>query len=144
MQWTKLGEVERGQRIIALYRAGESGGLFVSVKDAESGTRQRGLFLSEGDVRAFAHLVADYRTQQRERLRRRESLTEPEREIAFAIENAGRTRRDSVTVLPTMPDYRYRHTCEVCGAHVQAHLRLGPGTSVMVCPFCNHAQDGPR
>lgn len=50
-----------------------------------------------------------------------------------AIPSNGQAR---ITVLPTLPKFRYLHTCPKCGCHVQSTLRLA-GATLRVCPACD-------
>lgn len=160
MTLTKLLEVQQGKRSLRLFRAIETGVLFLAV-DKTVGTRTiKGPFLSERDLRCFIDIVNRHKAKRREwvRLRTRKVLkadTEipvpvtydlgtAQLEIEEAIRKARGGKHDRevqdgrITVIPSLPKYTYCHTCSICGHHVEAHLLLGPGTALRLCPNCSH------
>jgi hypothetical protein len=64
-----------------------------------------------------------------------------EDEIALAIEEARKApgkKAPVITVLPTLPGFRYVHTCPHCDSHVARQLGPTGGLALSMCPICNH------
>lgn len=43
-----------------------------------------------------------------------------------------------IRVLPSMPAFRYRHTCRRCGCHVVAYFQTGSGFAPNVIKLCSY------
>ena len=154
MTLTKLLEVQKGKRSLRLFRATETGILFVAV-DKIVGTRTiKGPFLSERDLKCFLDIVDRHKDKRRQWAKMRAGKSakldaeipgpatyDPgtaQLEIEEAIRKAREVQEGRITVIPSLPKYTYCHTCSICGHHVEAHLLLGPGTALKLCPNCNH------
>jgi len=48
------------------------------------------------------------------------------------------TPKTTITVLPSLPQFRYLYTCPKCGLHGTSRLRLSDGVSMNRCIACNH------
>ena len=158
MTLTELLEVQRGKRSLRLFRAIETGMLFVAVDEIVGTRTVKGPFLSEGDLKCFIDIVNRHKDQRREWVRLRTgkcseagpeisglatydqgmAQLEIEEAIRRAHEQEPGHKRGKITVIPSMPKYNYSHTCSVCGCHIESHLRVGPGTAVKLCPNCGH------
>lgn len=154
MTLTKLMEVQKGKRTLRLFRAVESGMLFVAVDKVVGARTIKGPFLSEHDLRGFLDIVNRHKEKRREWAKFR-AERQPEQalqseaqvlhvdgatqlEIEEAICRARERQRTKITVIPSLPKYTYCHTCKVCGCHIESHLRLGPGTALKLCPSCGN------
>ena len=49
-------------------------------------------------------------------------------------------RQSGITVIPTLPEYRYIHTCERCGCHVVSRLLFAGGTPLKCCANCGQEE----
>ena len=56
-------------------------------------------------------------------------------ELAAPTTRTPSNRQGKITVLPTLPKFKYLHTCSKCGCHIQSTLRIG-GTALTLCPGC--------
>lgn len=83
-------------------------------------------------TRRLSALIAGYRS------------AETEWEIQQAVEKARRqpiediqpARPESrITIVSPMPQFRWAHTCKVCGCHVESHLNIF-STKFKLCPNC--------
>ena len=158
MTLTKLLEVQQGKRSLRLFRASETDALFVAVDKTVGARTIKSPLLSERDLRCFIDIVNRHKAKRREwvRLRAGKFLTggtkipgpatydpaiaqlEIEEAIRRTRERRPEHERGRITVIPSMPKYTYCHTCSICGCHIEAHLRLGPGTALKLCPNCEH------
>ena len=154
MTLTKLLEVQKGKRSLRLFRASETDALFVAVDKTVGARTIKSPLLSERDLRCFIDIVNRHKAKRREwvRLRTRKpfeagteipmpatyDLGTAQLEIEEAIRKAREVQEGRITVIPSLPKYTYCHTCSICGHHVEAHLLLGPGTALKLCPNCNH------
>ncbi len=151
MSLVKLEELHWGSLSLKVLRSGVDGSLFVALDPIGKGESIRGPFLSEQDLSRVVSLVR----------RHGNSSPEPEfplervphsspscdaRAAETEIKEAVRRAQDPsvstkgiITVLPTMPPWRYRHTCPVCGCHVQSRLCLG-STELKLCAGCEHVE----
>ena len=46
--------------------------------------------------------------------------------------------KSAITVLPSLPKFRYLYTCPKCGLHGMSRLRLSDGVSMNRCIACDH------
>jgi hypothetical protein len=153
MALAKLIEVQRGRLSLRLFRSTDTSKFFLAVDKMVNGRRFRGPFFSEADVRCLVDLLDKHK-----HLRHRETKhedrqssgmatqggtsvkydrVEAQLEIAEAIRRVYK-RGSSITVLPSMPKFTYRHTCCVCGSHVTSRLNLSGGVALELCPSCEH------
>ena len=148
MTLSKLEEVSRGKLAVTVFRSTVDGNRFLALDKIENGLRVRGPLLSERDISGIASLIRR-RTQFRHP-RPATIFAKPARtsnqdpcdaksEIEGAIRRAQQKNigNGSITVLPTMPVWRYLHTCSVCGCHVQSTLRMG-ATDMRLCSGCGY------
>ncbi len=49
-------------------------------------------------------------------------------------------QKTAITVLPTLPKYRYIHTCVKCGCHVPSYLGIPMGPTLKLCANCSHVE----
>ncbi len=63
-------------------------------------------------------------------------------EITEAIQNITATRHSEaeIRVLPTMPEFQYRHTCPKCGCHLATRLWIEPDPFEPASKICLHCQ----
>jgi len=100
--------------------------------------RANGKLLAEAPGHQPA-LPADYDTavaqQEIQQAIREVSTNGHAEQQAARTTTAPNNGRGKITVLPTLPKFRYLHTCSKCGCHVESTLRIG-GTSLRLCPGC--------
>ena len=149
-------EVERGRRVLRVFRSVERGTLFVAVDRIIDGRRSRGVLLSEADIRCLADLVEqckpialralqrrDGKEEARQRWNREKQVQLDLHEAVERIRSGGEAGGDSmIQVVPSMPEYTYKHTCSLCGCHIESLVRLGPGVALKLCPSCQHVHKG--
>lgn len=148
MTLSKLEEVHWGQLVLTVFRSTLTEKTFLSLDRIEAERRVPGPLISERDFTGMASLMR--RRGQPSSLPTAAVAAEPPQsqeqppctsmsEIENAIREARQPKpvRASITVIPTMPPWRYLHTCSACGCHVQATLRLG-GTDLHLCAGCRH------
>ena len=151
MTLAKLEELRWGSLALKVLRSRVDGSLFLALDPVGKGQHVRGPLLSEYDLNRIVSLVRrhGHSPPQPEFPLERVPSSSPaydvrvaETEIAEAIRRAqepGVRANGSITVLPTMPPWRYRHTCRVCGCHVQSRLCLG-STELKLCAGCEHVE----
>ena len=54
------------------------------------------------------------------------------------VPNIAVAPQTAITVLPSLPEFRYLHTCPKCGLHGTSRLRLSDGVSLNRCIACDH------
>lgn len=151
MTLVKLEELHWGNLVLKVLRSQVNGNLFLAFDSVGKGEYIRGPFLSERDLnrivalmRRHGHPLSPPEFTMESASYSRTSCTKyvPEGEIKEAIQNAQKANtpvKERITVLPTLPPWRYLHTCAVCGCHVQTRLCLG-GTALMICASCEHVE----
>ena len=57
--------------------------------------------------------------------------------------DGGRNGRTVITVLPTLPKFRYLYTCPRCRCHAQSIFRVpcNEGEQLRLCPNCRHVYE---
>jgi len=145
MAFSKLAEVRTGKLALKLLRSVESSGLFLAVDRVVDGRSVRGLFLSESDVRSFVGLFEEHgvvlaRWSHSNRVRSARRLGGEDAALQEETKKPSE-KYSAITVLPTMPEYRYVFTCGVCGCHVRSRVGVGPGVTLSVCRNCQHVDD---
>jgi hypothetical protein len=151
MTLVKLEELRWGNLALKVLRSKVDGSLFVAMDPIGKGESIRGPFLSEQDLSRIVSLVRRHGNSSPEREFPLERVwysppscdapaleTEIEEAVRKAQEPSAPTK-GVITVLPTMPPWRYRHTCPVCGCHVQSRLCLG-STELKLCAGCEHVE----
>ena len=164
MSLRKVFQIRRGTVSLGILKAEEDGKIMLSLDKDFVSRRVKGPLFSETELSDVAELISEYeewesravRTKQpdadspQDSYRRMLTNLEIDRAIELAREadvqpqlKKGEVR---ITVLPTMPEYRYLHTCPKCGCHVASHLRLPGGSCLKLCPNCETAygQSTPR
>ena len=148
MTLSKLEEVHWGKLVVTVFRSTVNENRFLALDKIEKGLRVRGPLLSERDISGIASLI---RRRSQSRFAHRatmfakpahtpnQDLCDAKPEIEGAIRKAQQKQfgNGSITVLPTMPVWRYLHTCSVCGCHVQSTLRMG-ATDLRLCSGCGY------
>jgi len=147
----KLEELRWGGLALKVLRSKVDGSLFVAMDPVGKGDCVRGPFLSEQDLSRIVSLVRRHEHSSPESEVQLKGLphSPPPYDVRAAeteIKEAVRKTQEAsvpmnglITVLPTMPPWKYRHTCPVCGCHVQSRLCLG-GTELKVCAGCEHVE----
>jgi len=49
-------------------------------------------------------------------------------------------KKSAITVIPTLPEYRYIHTCDRCGCHAVSSLLFAGGTPLRFCANCGQEE----
>ncbi len=146
MQFATLREIRRGSLVFRILRSLADGKRFVAVDRWERGALVHGPLISERNFGRLWRLIGDHVTPgfgapntSLETLADRPSNRD---KIQDAIQEASvrdeATSGGAITVLPSMPEYRYVNTCPDCGCHVASFGRLGVGSNVKVCSGCGH------
>jgi len=160
MSLKKLVQVERGRITLRVFKNSESGILLFSADQTEKERQIWGPLLTESEVRCLGKLVDEQRARfvgKFRTLERPNDESEPDRvrkpsydldraevEIEEAMRQAREAEPSPITVIPSLPEYRYLHTCEICGCHVESRLLLFGGGSLKVCANCDHVHSGPE
>ena len=156
MAFKKLYEMHLGKVDLKLFRSVESKGLFIAVDKVVDGRTRRGPFLSEADVRLLVRLLARHKAPHPgertdgpllpKELPAEEMPSSPpenapaQLEIQEALAKARNqpSKGGTITVLPSMPEYKYAHTCSICGCHAESLVRIAPGVAFKLCPACKN------
>ena len=159
MTLEQLTCVEVGEVGLRALRHVESGRILVSVDKFQGQRWVRGPLLSEFEVRRIVSLIEEcspsrgvrFQAAERRTGAREGELRQPAYNLDVArveIEEAIRRAHieplanasSAITMLSTMPKFRYLHTCSVCGSHVESMLRFGCSGSLKMCPSCKHVR----
>lgn len=151
MPFTRLYDMKRGNRLLTLLRSEESGVHFLAVDQIVGSRRIRGALLSEQDIRdILSRLNRQYQlhpAQEKsyetagEKRPTVNACSPTANPVQLEIEEAIRriVNKQSIIVIPSLPHFTYRHTCDICGSHMESVAALGPGTTLRICPNCEYA-----
>ena len=135
MSLLKLVEVEKGRLKFRVFRLQSEAVFFGAVDEERDETVIRSPLMTVSDVRCLLDLLDGQRGVFFARSR---TLSLGSR--LSVEEKAEEGNGPSITVIPSLPEYRYLHTCEACGCHVASHLRLSGDSPVSVCANCGHTR----
>ena len=153
-----IKDVWAKEKSFKVLRVRETGRILIGVDRFDGVRRVKGPLLSEEDLMQLLGLMSEHSrtevlsslpgTKERDlEVSSEEQSTSThinisaEDEIALAIAEARKApgkKAPVITVLPTLPEFRYVHTCPHCDSHVARQLGLTGGLALSMCPICNH------
>jgi hypothetical protein len=154
MSLVKLVEIEKGWLTFRVFRMKSEAVFFGAIDEERDGRSKRSPLMTVRDLRCLLDLLERQQRVLSRRIETRVRQTqvfategvvvvpkieeETRSEIERAIKKVQGRNTSSITVLPTMPDYQYVYTCEVCGCHLSSHLRLYGGSVLKMCANCGY------
>lgn len=149
--------LRNGTVSIAIYKGESDGKVLVSFDKDFVSRRVKGPLFTEKEMREVGELIRDYEECEWKAIHNVPDWTEPQTqasaagqaEIAAAIyaactevqidngdANAERSEA-KITVVPSLPDFKWAHTCPRCGCHIYSTLRISTAT-LRICPGCEY------
>jgi len=154
MSLVKLVEIEKGWLTFRVFRMKSEAVFFGAIDEERDGRTKRSPLMTVRDLRCLLDLLDGQQRVLSRRIETRVRQTqvfategavvlpgiaeETRDEIESAIRRVQGRNTSSITVLATMPEYRYAYTCEVCGCHLSSHLRLYGGSVLKICANCGY------
>ena len=144
---------------MSVFRGEMDNHVLIALDKESMGRRIKGPLFSEEDLYDLVELIKDYDEWESKALYGKANcrlVPAPEQasqlaveEIQSAITEVQTLIQDpegakqqkgaaSITEIPTMPDFRYVHTCPQCGCHIQSRLLMPGGAKIYLCPACEH------
>lgn len=157
MALRKIEQLRKGTMALSVFQSEEDGKVMLSVDKDFVSRRIKGPLFSQKELGDLIELMDDYTHNAPTRPRSTGTgLMAPtadycaqiaQAEIAGAVGEAARKKVIEVpaascgmiTVLPTLPKFRYIHTCPHCQCHIQSTLRIG-ATELRFCSGCERVE----
>ena len=158
-------QMRKNKLSLSVFQAEEDGKVFLSIDKDFVSRRIKGPLFTEQELADILWLIEDYNEWESKGIPRtpanEHSTNSPpaydtklaQSEIRDAIsavttnivanstKNGPHESTPRITILPTMPEYTFLHTCKWCGSHAPS-FPLGPtGGRIRICSHCNHAYD---
>lgn len=157
MSFVRLSEVRRGRLVLKVLKRRHSDELLLAVDVVRMDRVVFGVLLSWPEVQSLFDFVRG--DVQLPVLRM--PVEEPEQlglevfsgelsraEIGMAIRvvsgaEENQSKRSAITVLPSLPEFRYVYTCPNCGCHVPSIFRVpsNDGERLRLCSNCQHVYE---
>ena len=157
MSLRKIEQLRKGTMALSVFRSEENGKVLLSIDKDFAGRRINGPFLSEKELDDLVELMDDY--THNAPTRSCSTGMAPmvptadycgqiaQAEILGAVSEASRKEPveaptascGAITVLPTLPKFRYIHTCPHCQCHIQSTVRIG-ATELRFCSGCERVE----
>jgi hypothetical protein len=166
MSLKKHIQFRKGFLCLSVFQTEDDGKILVSLDKDFVSRRIKGPLFTESEIGIVAELLQEYEqwsnAPSQTRLQTRNTpdsgwlesyyALAVRAEIDAAIHGAhtcsGPERdtepRSAITVLPTLPKYRYVFSCIKCGCHVPSYLRLPGGHTLKLCPNCKHVDSATK
>ena len=154
MSFVKLVEIEKGWLTFRVFRMKPQALFFGAIDEERGGKSKRSPLMTVSDLKCLLDLLEGQQRLPSRRIQTRARQTqvlaaekdksfsggkeETRNEIERAIRKVRGQNTSSITVVPTLPEYHYAYTCEVCGCHLSSHLRLYGGSVIKICANCGY------
>ena len=158
MSFTRIAVSRRGRLLLKVLKPRHSGELMLAVDTVRMNRLVLGVLLSWTEVHWLVEFVQG-NTALPDRSRFQES--EPQQlslksfsdalaqaEIGMAIRDVSghdecQDKRPSITVLPSLPKFRYLYTCPRCGCHAPSIFRVpsNDDEKLRLCSNCKHVYE---
>lgn len=157
MSLRRIEQLRKGTIALSVFQSEEDGKVLLSVDKDFVSRRVKGPLFSHEELGDLLELMDDYthNAPTRPRMTGMAPVLPAadycaqiaQAEIAGAVGETARkdvvevqnTFCGAITVLPTLPKFRYVHTCPHCQCHVQSTLRIG-ATELRFCSGCERVE----
>ena len=161
MSLRKQFQLRKGTVSLGVFRSEHDGRVLVSFDKDFVSRRVKGPLFTEGEMYDLLEVIKDYDELESKVVHGRANrmlVPSPRQfdtakaaaEIESAIAKASRVEQHEVrssnvsapsvriTVIPSLPEFRYVYTCPRCSSHVARELGLTGGLALLLCPICNY------
>ena len=155
MSLKKISQIRKGTVSLTIFRGEDDNKILVSFDKDFVSRRIKGPLFSETEMYDLIDIIRDYdeteSTTFHGKAFHRICSPEPHKyqapektqlttiaETNTPQDNNQRKSPPKITVIPTMPKYRYLHTCPKCNCHTASYLNLSGSTALKLCSNCEH------